>query len=232
MPSNSPASSERETYDRLRTRILSLELLPGERLSERGLETALGASRTPIRAALMRLENEGLTRRAGRAWEVTPIDLDEVRAVMEYRETLERGIVELVTQRADPESLAALHALTSEHDDALDTEEDVLRDGGDFHLALAKLTENRFFVDAMRDALTRLSRTRWLEVRSAQSRALARDEHRAIAAAVTAGDMSRAAELSIGHNRGTRDRLLETLEQERSRMRGRGLAIVSSTART
>jgi hypothetical protein len=35
--------------------VLSLELMPGERLSERGLEPLTGASRTPVRAALTRL---------------------------------------------------------------------------------------------------------------------------------------------------------------------------------
>src|ERR1700712_1569252 len=47
-------------YGRIRAAILSLELAPGQRLSERGLEPAFGASRTPIPAALMRLEPEGL----------------------------------------------------------------------------------------------------------------------------------------------------------------------------
>ena len=42
-------------YDNMRSAILSLELIPGERLTERSLETTYGASRTPIRAVLMRL---------------------------------------------------------------------------------------------------------------------------------------------------------------------------------
>ncbi|MBN9629501.1 MAG: GntR family transcriptional regulator, partial [Actinobacteria bacterium] len=64
-------------YERLRSGILDLERVPGSRITERGLEAELGASRTPLRAALMRLEAEGLVRRDGRAWEVSPIDLGE-----------------------------------------------------------------------------------------------------------------------------------------------------------
>ena len=126
---------EDSAYGRLRTAILSLELVPGERISERSLESLLGASRTPIRAALMRLENEGLTQREGRGWKVTPIDLAEVRAIMEYREAVEVAAVRLAVERADDEELAALLALAEAHR-GCDDEETGLRDFSDFHLAL------------------------------------------------------------------------------------------------
>ncbi|TIX38987.1 MAG: GntR family transcriptional regulator, partial [Mesorhizobium sp.] len=44
----------------LRGMILGLEIGPGERLTERWIESRFGASRTPVRAALLRLETEGL----------------------------------------------------------------------------------------------------------------------------------------------------------------------------
>ncbi|TIU62283.1 MAG: GntR family transcriptional regulator, partial [Mesorhizobium sp.] len=43
----------------LREMILGLEIGPGERLTERWIESRFGASRTPVRAALLRLETEG-----------------------------------------------------------------------------------------------------------------------------------------------------------------------------
>ena len=220
--------SEDNAYRRLRAAVLSLELVPGERLSERGLESVLGASRTPIRAALMRLENEGLTKRAGRGWQVTPIDLAEVRAVMEYREALEVAAVTLAAERAADEELASLRALAQAHRDS-DDEETGLRDGSDFHVALARLSRNQFLADGMAAALTRLSRTRWLEVRTPESRAQARDEHLGIVAAVSDRDTDKAVALVVAHCRGTRDRLLSYLAEERRRLRGRGLAIIESS---
>ena len=220
--------NEDSAYDRLRAAILSLEFVPGERLSERGLESVLGASRTPIRAALMRLENEGLTQRAGRGWQVSPIDLAEVRAVMEYREALEVAAVTLAVERATDEELATLRVLAEVHRDR-DDEETGLRDGGDFHVALARLSGNPFLADGMAGALTRLSRTRWLEVRTPQSRAQARDEHLGIVAAVARRDAGQAAALVTAHCHGTRDRLLGYLAEERRRLRGRGLAVIESS---
>jgi DNA-binding GntR family transcriptional regulator len=233
--------SEDNPYHRLRAAILSLDLVPGERLSERGLESVLGASRTPIRAALMRLENEGLTKRdgPGRGWQVSPIDLAEVRAVMEYREALEVAAVRLAVERAADEELTALRALAGAHrapddgspgdDGQRDNEETGLRDGSDFHVALARLSRNQFLADGMAGALTRLSRTRWLEVRTPQSRAQARDEHLGIVAAVADRDAGQAVALVVAHCHGTRDRLLAYLAEERRRLRGRGFSIIESS---
>ncbi|WP_254069302.1 GntR family transcriptional regulator [Herbiconiux sp. VKM Ac-2851] len=264
------ADERRSPYGVLRAGILNLDQVPGERLSERGLEGLLGASRTPIRAALMRLEAEGLVRREGRAWQVTPIDLTEVRAVAEYREAVEGAIAVLAATRATADELEALAELARSAgrdagnaadggggadgegaDDAADRgegpdgggagnrgeggseqgddEEAGVRAGDAFHLALAGLSGNPFLVQAMRDVLTRLSRTRWLDVRTAESRASARREHLAIVEALAARDGERARELVVAHGRGTRDRILAHLSDERRRMRGRGIAIVETT---
>jgi DNA-binding GntR family transcriptional regulator len=218
---------EDSVYGRLRTAILSLELVPGERISERSLESLLGASRTPIRAALMRLENEGLAQREGRGWKVAPIDLAEVRAIMEYREAVEVAAVRLAVERAEDDELEALRALSEAHR-GCDDEEIGLRDFSDFHLALARLSRNQFLADGMAGALTRLSRTRWLGVRTPQSRSEARDSHLEIVAAIRARDCDRAAALTVAHNRDTRDRLLSYLSEERRHLRGRGFSIIES----
>jgi DNA-binding GntR family transcriptional regulator len=224
----SPANDD-NAYNRLRAAVLSLELMPGERLSERGLEPLLGASRTPVRAALTRLENEGLVQRAGRGWQVTPIDLSEVRAVTEYREALETAVVTLAIERAADEELADLRALAETHRDRED-EETGLRDGSDFHVALARLSRNHFLAEGMAAALTRLSRTRWLEVRTPESRAQARDEHLGIVAAVKDRDTERAVDLAVAHSRGTTDRILAQLTEERRRLRGHGFSIIETAA--
>lgn len=220
-------STEGGAYGTLRRSILEFDVMPGERLSERGLEEALGASRTPIRAALMRLETEGLTGREGRGWRVAPIDLTEVRAVMEYREIVEIGVVQRVVERAaeaDIRALAAAVEARSEHDD----QPTGLRQGSDFHLSLAALSGNSFLRDAVADTLTRLARPRWLVVRTAESRARVRDDHRELIAALLARDADRASELVAAHTRATREQLVGFLVEERARLRGRGFAIVES----
>src|SRR5215813_11394757 len=98
-------------HDQLRQMILSLDLGPGERLTERWLESQFQSSRTPIRAALMRLEGEGLVQRDGRNWAVAPIDLGEIEALAEFREPLEVTAVRLACVRAIESDLNAIEGM-------------------------------------------------------------------------------------------------------------------------
>ncbi|VFS56245.1 Transcriptional regulators [Kluyvera cryocrescens] len=70
------AHSER-VYLQLRQEIYQFVLLPGDRFTEVDIARRLGCSRTPVREALLLLQNEGLVRRCLRnGWEVFPIDFD------------------------------------------------------------------------------------------------------------------------------------------------------------
>ncbi|GGF39055.1 GntR family transcriptional regulator [Subtercola lobariae] len=212
-------------YERLREGILSLSMTPGERLTERGLETELSASRTPVRAALMRLEAEGLVQRDGRGWMVSPIDLAEIASLLEYREVIEAAGVRLAAERASDGDLAALDELLHAFDPSGSSEQGH-RMGTDFHVELVRLSENPFLASAAEGAMTRLSRTRWLEVQTEQARALAVAEHQAVLDALRRRDADEAVRLAVAHIRSTRDRLLASLAADRRFLRARGVAIV------
>ena len=49
-----------QVYQKLKTRIINNEIMPNTFLDEKGLCETLGASRTPVREALARLEQDGL----------------------------------------------------------------------------------------------------------------------------------------------------------------------------
>src|SRR6195952_2759510 len=134
-------------YDRLREGILSLEMAPGSRLTERGLETELAASRTPVRAALMRLETEGLVQRDGRGWMGAPIDLTEIASLLEYREVIESAAVRLACERASDADIDALDELLRAFDPSGSSEQGH-RMGTDFHVELVRLSENPFLAAA------------------------------------------------------------------------------------
>jgi DNA-binding GntR family transcriptional regulator len=219
---------EQPLHARLREAILALDLAPGQRLSERGLEPEFGASRTPIRAALMRLEAEGLVRRDAKGWEVAPIDIDEVRALYEYREILETATVRLAAERAADEEVRMLVELVRSAD-AVESPEHSIDSGTSFHLELARLAGNEFLRAAMESVLTRLYRTRWLEVQSAGSRERAHGEHAALADAILAKDGAAAELAMFEHLRGTGARLIETLEANHRGLRARGIAMRGGT---
>lgn len=223
------ASQTTLIYQRLRLAILDLDLAPGMRLTERWLEAEFSASRTPVRAALVKLESEGLAQRNGRGWIVSPIDLDELEALAEFREAVEVAVVRLVCERATDAGLRALgtppHAFSS---DPVAAEGDVA--APDFHVELARLSGNPFLASAVEGIMTRLSRTRWLEMRTPAGSEQARSEHEGILRALNARDADEAAALAVSHIRNTRSRLAESLQANRKGFTARGVAIVGATA--
>jgi DNA-binding GntR family transcriptional regulator len=216
-----------QIHGQLRDMILSLDLGPGERLTERWLETRFEGSRTPIRAALLRLEAEELIRRDGRNWMVAPIDLGEIAALAEFREPLETTAVRLACARAAAEDLDTVAAL-------LDScRQEVPREawhqaGTDFHVELARLSGNPFLLKAIRGVMTRLARARWLEVLTEASRETAWTEHRRILELVRKRKPDEAAQEAAAHVRATRERLIRSLDEDRRGLRARGFAITGT----
>lgn len=85
---------------RVRELILAGELPPGSRIAELALVERLGVSRTPIRAALMRLEQEGLLQALPNGgYAVRTFSEREVGDAIELRGTLEGLAARLAAER-------------------------------------------------------------------------------------------------------------------------------------
>jgi DNA-binding GntR family transcriptional regulator len=98
-----------QVFERLREAILSLELTPGTTLSRATLATRFGVSSTPVRDALMRLEEEGLVEVFPQhATMVSPIDLTLARQAHFLRRSLELEIVRGLALAPDPALVARL----------------------------------------------------------------------------------------------------------------------------
>src|SRR6266567_2772095 len=66
-----------EAYVRLRAWIIEGVLLPGSRLRDNEIADALGVSRTPVREAIRRLQDDGLVVAEASRWtKVAPLDVD------------------------------------------------------------------------------------------------------------------------------------------------------------
>ncbi len=96
---------------RLREMILAGELPGGARIAELTLVEKLGVSRTPIRAALMRLEQEGLLHRLpGGGYAVRTFSETDVADAIALRGTLEGLAARLAAERGvAPKVLADAH---------------------------------------------------------------------------------------------------------------------------
>ncbi|WP_066296717.1 GntR family transcriptional regulator [Bacillus sp. FJAT-29937] len=69
-----------QVYESLKKAIVTLELEPGQRIMDKDLATQFGVSRTPVREALKRLEDEGLVESLpGSQTRITEIHLEEAK---------------------------------------------------------------------------------------------------------------------------------------------------------
>jgi len=141
-----------QLYDHLRGKIVDGSLSPGSRLVERAL-TGLGVSRTPIREALKRLEQDGLVVcLPHRGYRVRTASVDEARRVYELRRALEGLAGELAAERATPddltsmaESLATARSLVgAEGSRQLGVHNDT------FHSLIVRASRNEFLVRELR----------------------------------------------------------------------------------
>lgn len=99
-------------YTWLRDEILAGRLRPGHSLSEADVAQRLGVSRTPVREAIIRLENEGLLSvRPQVGTSVAPIDVDAVADGQFVREAIECHTVALAAQAPSATDVRALRAL-------------------------------------------------------------------------------------------------------------------------
>ncbi len=202
------APQTNEAYRRLRRMILSLQLKPGEALVERRLEELLSVSRTPIRAAIQQLFREGLVQRTGRVYTVAPIDLAELEEAFEFRSWLETHIVR--TAAAHPPKNRELKDLLASVEADLDPEVE-LEKATDFHLALAKLTGNRFVVASLAQVLQRIYRARYLEITRPQGADQAHMDHTVLIELVQQGKGEEAAAFMQRHLERSREALLKSL---------------------
>ena len=210
-----------EVEKQLRKLILNMELGPGERLTERWAEAKFNASRTPVRAALQKLESEGLICRDGIRWLVAPIDADEIEQLCIYREILEVAALKLSVSQITEEQLNNLERLLKET--TVDSPEESMENAGTrFHRELARLCNNAFISEGINDALRRLSRARWLDRAPSNP---AWDEHREIFVALRSRDTDKAVELLATHLCESRLRLLDTITSSKRSLRARGIAI-------
>jgi len=133
-------------YEEVREAIIDLRLEPGKPLREAAIAQQLGVSKTPVREALSRLEQEGLVETTSFKGAVvsaySPQDLTEI---YELRELLQGAAARAAAEQATDGTLAALDDITEQSRalrDAGSTEE-LAEMLGRFDVVIFEQVENR-----------------------------------------------------------------------------------------
>src|ERR1700749_32754 len=88
-----------DVYDRLRGEIVTGEFEPGTPLGEEALAQRYGTSRTPVREALRRLEQDGLVESGVRGMRGRARSPEEIQEIYEVRVPLEATVAAAAARR-------------------------------------------------------------------------------------------------------------------------------------
>ncbi|MEW9501719.1 GntR family transcriptional regulator [Jeotgalibacillus marinus] len=104
-----------EAYNILRKWIMIGKLEPGAKLRNQDLSDTLGISRTPVREALLQLENDGLVVTKANRWTlVAPIDLESAKNIYSIVWSLESLALEQAFPRFSQADLEGLELLNEQ----------------------------------------------------------------------------------------------------------------------
>ncbi len=139
-------SVREKTYEHLKSGIFSGRFTSGERLTEEHLAEELGVSRTPVREALHKLEQDGLIEPLESRGFCIPRDsAEEIEDLFELRTVLEGYTLKIICERITEEQIAMLEGIVNKADDALKRKriEEVFQWNTQFHDTLHSLVADK-----------------------------------------------------------------------------------------
>lgn len=149
------AHANTEIYHELKRRIITMDYVPGDFLSEKKLIEEFKVSRTPIREAILKLAQDGLIDiRPRLGTYIAPIDLAAVRHAYEVKKTLEGLAAELACQRATETDIKNLYDIIHrlESYDLVRDFKICIQEDQAFHQIIRQASRNPILIESL-DAL-------------------------------------------------------------------------------
>jgi DNA-binding GntR family transcriptional regulator len=198
--------SDRAYYG-IRELIVSLELAPGSRVSERDLMERLRLGRTPVREALRTLAQEKLVEvYPRRGIVVSPVDVGDLGALSEARITLESFAARLAAERANVDDRDVARALLAELVEAEDEHEHderaLIELDQRIHRHVYRCAHNPFVESTLNTYYTLTLRIWFLALDRVAKLDDAVTEHRELLEAICDGDAQRAEDVMRRHIQG------------------------------
>ena len=195
-------SASRRAEDRLRDEIVNGRLQPNERLIESDLARFLGVSRTVVRAALVRLEHEGLVEHErNRGSRVRFVELSEAVEIQEARAVLEGLAARLAAQRATPDDVESLKAILGEMQRLREADDllGVSNENAKLHRRLLEISGHATASRLIATLNSQIVRFQYRTILLPGRGELSAAEHAAIVDAIAAGDGDAAEDAMRAH---------------------------------
>lgn len=183
-------------------------------LSESRLAKQLRTSRTPVREALSRLAEEGYVERIPRrGYSVTPVSIGLIRNVFEVRRVLEGEAAARAAELADAAFLEHLRNVTTFEYRRGDptTFRQATQANADFHMSLARLSENTLLAELVGRCLEQFTRLVAIGLEYEPFQDSGSAEHQEVVEAIARRAPDEARRAMERHLDGSRRRLMDAL---------------------
>lgn len=218
-PARKRGSRVETAYAEVRRRILGNVYPPNARVLEQDLAADLGMSRTPVREALIRLEQEGLIEILPRhGMRIVPIALDDLREIYDVLTCLEaHAAATLAARRPGAGEIRPLAEAVEAMERALTVPDLDAWAAADarFHRRLVELTGNRRLMALAATVADQAHRARMTTLRLRPLPTRSNLDHSAVVAAIRAGDAERAGAVQRRHREAAMAMLTRILQEHR-----------------
>ncbi len=190
-----------QVFEHIETDILSGKYQKGENLTESKLSLELGVSRTPIREALRRLEQEHLIEESPKGMVVVGISDKDLADIFEIRAALEGKAAELAAKNYTDEQLSIVREALEFQEFYLGKHDPDRIKSMDsrFHETIYKMSGSTIFYDVLMPLHKKILKYRKASVSDSSRAAASVAEHRAIYEAIASHDGELASKLIIEH---------------------------------
>ncbi|GAK72032.1 putative GntR family transcriptional regulator [Agrobacterium rubi TR3 = NBRC 13261] len=195
-----------QIHEILRERILKVELVPGTVLSRASLQMEFGVSQTPVRDALMRLQEEGIVDVYPQyATVVAKIDIDHARQAQFLRLSIELEAIKRLTEEAPAQTASELGEILTRQKAVVSPETYDIFDNIDreFHRKLYEKTGILQLWTNVRRQSVHLDRLRRLNLPMPGKLQTVISDHEVIVAAISSGNPAAAQDALRRHLSGT-----------------------------
>lgn len=215
MANHRPISIAEQIFEQLEREILSGKYSKGDVVSELKLSEELGVSRTPVREAISRLIQERLLKEGVKGLEVVGISKDDVMDMYEVRSRLEGLAAAKAAAHATPGKLAEMEEtlemqrffIQKQIQSGEDRSEKIRDLDSQFHELLYEASGSQVLIDVLQLMHKKITKYRKASMSRSNRAQESWNEHRAIYAALVAGDVESAEAAAIEHIRYAKDRI-------------------------
>ena len=203
--------------DALRAAIQSGALPPGERLMEIPLAEELGVSRTPIREAIRKLEQEGfVVMLPRRGTYVADITLKDISQVFEIRSALEELAAGLAAERITPEEVEELERMIVMINDHIESGNftEIVEADINFHEVLYNASRNDRLTEIIHNLREQTFRFRSVSMNQPGRLAKTWEEHRPLVEALADHNPQQARNIARRHMEHSEQTLLAGMKDK------------------